>query len=86
MALIAADFQRPAAERQKQSERCGAEAVRLLRRAHVAGHFAALENFAWLENGQELDPLRGRSDFRMLLAEVRQAREAAAKGRAVNVP
>jgi hypothetical protein len=74
-----ADAKLPLAEREALAERYAAEAVRLLRQAHTAGHFAAGATFDWLEKGQQLQALRGRDDFRALLAEVRHARKMPAK-------
>jgi serine/threonine-protein kinase len=80
------DTRLAAAERQANAERWGAEAVRILRQSHTAGHFTAAADFQWLEKNSDLDVLRRRADFQALLAEVRRARDAAAKGRAALKP
>jgi serine/threonine-protein kinase len=72
------DTRLAAADRQARAEGWGAEGVRVLRAGQAAGRFAAAADLAWLETAKDIHPLRQRADFKALLAEVRQAREAAA--------
>jgi tetratricopeptide (TPR) repeat protein len=53
-----------------QSEFHAARAVELLRRAGTMGYFGIASRVALLREDREFDPLRGRGDFRKLLAEV----------------
>jgi serine/threonine-protein kinase len=73
----------PAVEREPQAERCAAEAVRQLRRAHAAGHFALAAHREWLERAPQLGALRPRADFQALLAAVRRASATPGKGSSV---
>jgi Flp pilus assembly protein TadD len=58
-----------AAERQLQ-ERYAARAMELLKQADAAGYFHVADNRIALQYEHNLDPLRGRDDFKRLLGEV----------------
>jgi serine/threonine-protein kinase len=62
----------PHAERDKLAERYQVRAIELLAGADRTGLFKAAALLEILENDHDLDPLRGRDDFKKLLAVVRQ--------------
>jgi serine/threonine-protein kinase len=69
-AAVGQDAHRPAAERQQLAERYAAGAVALLRRLQSQGYFKNPSNVTYLEKDKDLDPLRGRDDFKKVLKEL----------------
>lgn len=65
------------AERGELTQRYADRAMNLLTKAHAGGRFAKAEQFSDLKSAR-FDPLRGREDFRKLMAEVEA--QAKAKG------
>jgi serine/threonine-protein kinase len=63
----------PLADRRELVERQGARAVELLQHCRALGFFKQPDKAQSLARDRDLDPLRDRSDFRKLLAEVRAA-------------
>ena len=55
-------------------ERCAARAVGMLRSLYVAGYFRTDSSLLQLQEDPFLNPLRGRADFRKLLADVMTGR------------
>jgi serine/threonine-protein kinase len=59
------------AERDALAERYAAAAVALLQKLQEKGYFKDARRAKWLDTDPDWQPLRGRADFRKLLAEVR---------------
>jgi tetratricopeptide (TPR) repeat protein len=78
-AAIAADPGLPAAERKPAAEKAAARAVEMLVRAQATGLFDGPTFVKQLAKDADLDPLRNRSDFRKLLAEVESGVKDGAK-------
>ncbi len=64
------DIRLSAEERERLAEDRAARAVALLRRAHAAGYFRLWARIEQVQKGRDLDPLRTRTDFKKLLAEL----------------
>jgi hypothetical protein len=73
------DVNLSSAERDKQSEQYAARAVNLLTRAQTAGLFALAANVQNLKKDKDLDPLRSRTDYKKLVAEIESQLKSADK-------
>ncbi len=56
-------------EQRAESDRYAADAVLSLRKAVTAGY----KNLPWIARDPALEPIRGRDDFRQLVAELEKA-------------
>jgi tetratricopeptide (TPR) repeat protein len=70
-----ADAALSAAERAAVAERYATRALALLRESRAGGFFKAPEYRNLLKEDEDLEPLRGRDDFRKLAAEIEAAKE-----------
>jgi hypothetical protein len=59
----------PQAERDQLSQRYAGRAVELLTRAHAGGYFKLPANLERLKKARDLEPLRSRADFQLLLRD-----------------
>jgi serine/threonine-protein kinase len=57
-------------ERERRSDLYAARAVAVLARAHAAGFFIVRGPAEWMKKDKDLDPLRARTDFKQLLADI----------------
>jgi hypothetical protein len=69
-AAVARDDRLPQAERDALAEQYAARALELLTRARDAGFFKTAAGLAGLKRNTDLDPLRSRAGFQMLLAQL----------------
>ncbi len=69
-AAAANDARLPADERKKLAEHYGTRAVELLRRAQGVGYFRDPARLARMNASKDFDAVRGREDFKKLLAEL----------------
>jgi len=65
--IVRTDDQATEAERDKQAAFYGDEAMKMLRDAVAKGY----KNTAHMDKDSDLDPIRGRDDFKKWLAELR---------------
>jgi serine/threonine protein kinase len=68
--LAAKDTRLSPTERERLADRYGRRAVELLRQAQAAGYFRDANRLARLKENKDLDAVRGREDFKKLLAEL----------------
>jgi hypothetical protein len=73
------DAKLPAADRARRGQEYGGRAVQLLSRARDAGYFKATVQIELLKTDADLDPLRGRDDFKELLAQLLPKAQSASK-------
>jgi serine/threonine-protein kinase len=78
-AAVGRDAKRPEAERRELAERYAAGAVALLQRLQSQGYFNDRSLVTYMEKDKDIDPLRGRDDFKKLLAELEAKPKAAPK-------
>ena len=64
------DARLPPAEREPLAERYGRRSVELLRQAQAAGYFRDPARLARMNENKDFDPVRGREDFKGLVAEL----------------
>jgi hypothetical protein len=76
-AAAVSDARLPAAERETLAERYGRRSVELLRRAQAAGYFRDPARLARLNENKDFDPVRGREDFKGLVAELKAKQKEA---------
>jgi serine/threonine protein kinase len=69
-AAAAKDARLPPAEREQLADRYGRRSVELLRQAQARGYFRDPARLARMNENKDFDPVRGREDFKGLVAEL----------------